>query len=516
MKRAMLFAALAVMLVFVSVQSYALEGGEYTTPDAWSQHFSFGGVKYNTGGMSIGSGSLDATLTSRTGYRTFKDDDLFEEFIYLRMKADDFKVANGVIRANVFGRYGVASEDFKAGEFNPTKNGFYVERKNDSGSFRLYSASIEVDKVIPFTNLRLGRFYMNHLTTRLIDGADVQANLKDDMVNVYAFYGMPVSFYVGNPRTTAYGGGFGVQPIDFLKLRAEYTMFSYDKDSSTWLADFMSNASYTGAKTLKYNEKDTSLFKARVDANVLDLAKVYVDYAYVDPASIIELGFLSDLPTRTSLFGSAVFYTDYIDERANTFLNAFSNTLGQEGKNTLLTGQIAQGVTDWLVLTVGGKGKIISGDVAYAHRDFANVYGSVDLNGLFDPNLYISINGGYWFAPGDGKFKEESTFQVGGQASYAINKIDIWAGTSFEMFSYYATDIALQTKPTYERRKQYEQNARSFYLGGQYTMDQLGPLNQAVVGLDLSANSSDVYNKLNDKLKDEWDMRVELNLNVVL
>ncbi|MDR2400528.1 MAG: hypothetical protein LBD73_02620, partial [Deferribacteraceae bacterium] len=95
-------------------KAYALEGGEYTPPSAWSQHHSFGGSRYNYGGASIGGGSFDATVTSRTVYRSFKDDAL-SEYAYLRLKLSDLPAASGSLNAALYLRGAFASEEFDTG-----------------------------------------------------------------------------------------------------------------------------------------------------------------------------------------------------------------------------------------------------------------------------------------------------------------------------------------------------------------------------------------------------------------
>jgi hypothetical protein len=489
---------LALLLASIGVTAFAVEGGDYQTPDTWKQHYSLSGVKYNTDGASVAGGDLDATISSRTSIRSF-DDSLVEEYLYLRLKLANIDLAGGNVGANLYFRGGFSGEEFEPGPFNSTKNAFYVERNDETIALRLYQANVVLDDLIPQTAVTLGRFYLNHIDTQLVDGADVTVHLLDDMLGIYALYGMPVSFYTKSPSTTLFGGGVDLKPIDILRIRAEYLSYSYDDGDY----DFQNG-----------------ILKARADAKVLDVVSVYLNYKVIDSVSDAELGAIVDLPPiaeplgGTTVFASARIISDYYDEETSQFVDPFGTGLGQEGKNTLLSAELYQGLLEWLAISVGVQGKLISGDPSYAHREFSHVYGAVDFNGLFDPNLFIQINGGSWLAPADKSLKEESTFQIGGQVSYRLSAIDLWLGTNFQKYAYYfANELNPQSALTRGRlTKYFEQDARSFYLGGQYNLENIG----LTVGADLSFTSSSVYSAYNDDFNDTFDTRVEITLNWTL
>jgi hypothetical protein len=471
--------------------SYALESGEYTTPAAWSQHHSFGGSRYNYGGASIGGGSFDTTVTSRTVYRSFKDD-LLSEYAYLRLKLSDLPVASGSLNASLYLRGAFASEEFDTG-FNPLKDSLYSEREGNASTLRVYQANISADSVIPNTVLTVGRQYISHIDTEHADGADAKVYLMGEKLSLHAFYALPVSYYAESPDTSIYGGGLEARPLDNLRLRGEYE----------------------GYKDDKYGYQN-NLVRFRADGKIGKSGTVYLNYRLLESVNDIELGTVLDFkPVISGLGGTTVTASvrtmdDYYDEETTNFINRYNTSLGQEGKNTLLSGQIIQGVFSWLSVSIGGEGKLIGGDADYAHREFSHVFGSIDLINLTE-GLYIQLNGSSWLAPADGKLKEESTFQLGGQASYAVDEaFEIWAGTSFQKYYYYIPEEL--TGYSLIRRKSYEEDGRSFYIGCQYIFEELG----LSAAFDITYTASSVYESVSDEFNDREDITAQLNLSWAL
>jgi hypothetical protein len=468
--------------------SYALEGGEYQTPSSWSQHHSFGGGKYNTGGASLGGGSFDLSVTSRTVYRSF-DDNVISEYGYLRMKLSDLEVGSGMMSAGLYLRGALASEEFDTG-FNPLKDSLYSEREANSTSLRVYLANVSADGVIPNTLLTVGRQYINHIDLEHADGADANVYVMGEKLVLNAFYALPVSYYADSPETTVYGGGLDARPVDNLRLRGEYVGYNDDK------YEFQNN-----------------LFKFRADGKIGSVGTVYLNYKLLDSVNDAELGTVLDFKPfvagigGTTLSGSVRMIDDLYDEETTNFINRYNTSLGQEGKNTILSGQLVQGVFDWLAFSVGGEGKLISGDASYAHREFSHVFGSIDFINLID-GLYIQLNGDNWLAPEDGKMKEESTFGFGGQITYSMENSDVWAGTSFQKYYYYIPEEL--TGYSAIRRKSYEEDGRSFYVGCEYRIDSWG----LAASFDITFTSSSVY--LEGDFNNKEDITAQLNLNWAL
>jgi hypothetical protein len=493
MKRTEMLIAIYIVLflgVFLITGSFALEGGEYQTPNSWKQHHSFGGVKYNTGGVNLNGTEFDATVTSRTVQRSFRDD-LTEEFAYLRLRLGNIKAADGTVGFSLYARGGYASEEFKLEDFNAAKNGFYTERQDDLLALRVYQANAVFDEVIPLTALTLGRQYLSHIDTMLADGGNAELSLFDKKLKVYALYAMPVSFYVSDPDTYVYGGGVDTA-VSIIRARAEY--LGYDDGKKDYRND---------------------VIKARLDGN-LSFGNIYLSYKNIDSANDIQAGTVLDFAPvingmgGTTITASVRTITDYYGEEVTAFLDSYNTSLGQEGKNTVIAGDISQGLLSWLVLTVGGEGKIIEGEPNYAHREFSHLYTNIDLNGLFSPNLYIKVTGDSWLAPKDKGLKEESTFQIGGEISYSAEELAIWAGTAFQKYRYYIPDERLSYPAPLLKR--FEENARTFYLGGEYAFLGSG----LTVAADVSVTSSSVFSAYNDEFNDSADTRVELILNWVL
>jgi hypothetical protein len=474
-------------------KSYALEGGDYTTPVSWSQHHSFGGTKYSTGGASIGGGEFDASVTSRTLYRSFKDD-MISEYAYLRLKLSDLPAASGSASASIYFRGGFASEEFNPG-FNPLKDSFYSERER--ASLRVYLANISVDSVIPNTLITLGRQYITHIDTEHVDGADAKVYLIGEKLSLHAFYALPVSYYAESPDTTVYGGGLEARPLASLRLRGEYEGYKDDKDSC-----------------------DNNLIRFRADAKVGRVGTVYLNYRLLDGVHDAELGTVLDFkPIMDAVGGTTITASvrtidDYYKEATTNFINRYSTSLGQEGKNTLLSGQLIQGVFNWLSVSIGGEGKIIGGTADYAHREFSHVFGSVDLINLTE-GLYIQLNGSTWLAPADGKLKEESTFQLGGQVSYSTNanlndSLEVWAGTAFNKYYYHIPEEFAGYSVIV--RKSYEEDGRNFYIGCEYGFKKFG----LTAALELSHTASSVYDSASGGFNGREDITAQLNLNWVL
>jgi hypothetical protein len=482
---------ICIFSIFFAVHSYALEGEDYQTPVRWSQHHSFGGTKYNTGGASIGGGDFDASVTSRTVYRSFKDD-MITEYAYLRLKLSDLPVASGSASASIYFRSGFASEEFDTG-FNPLKDSFYSERESKASSLRVYLANISVDSVIPNTLVTLGRQYISHIDTEHVDGADAKVYLMGEKLSIHAFYALPVSYYAESPDVTVYGGGLDARPLANLRLRGEYEGYKDDKDGY-----------------------DNNLIRFRADAKVGRIGTVYLNYRLLDGVHDAELGTVLDFKPITDAVGGTTITAsvrtidDYYEEDTTNFINRYSTSLGQEGKNTFLSGQLIQGVFDWLSVSIGGEGKIISGAADYAHREFSHVFGSVDLINL-TKGLYIQLNGSSWLAPADGKLKEESTFQLGGQVSYsASDDFEVWAGTAFNKYYYYIPEEFAGYSVIL--RKSYEEDGRSFYIGCEYSFKKFG----LTAALDISYTAASVYDIASGGFNDRKDLTAQMNLNWVL
>jgi hypothetical protein len=472
--------------------SFALEGGGYQTPGSWNQHHSFGGGRYNTGGVSVGGGNFDLSLTSRTVYRSFKDD-VISEYGYIRMKLSDLEVASGMMSAGLYLRGAIASEGFNTG-FNPLKDSLYSEREANSTSLRIYLANVSADGVVPNTLITVGRQYINHIDVEHADGADANVFILGEKLVLNAFYALPVSYYADSSDTTVYGGGIDARPFDNLRLRGEYVGYHDDK------YDFRNN-----------------LFKFRADGKIIStggsVGTVYLNYKLLDSVNDAELGTVLDFKPvapgigGTTLTGSVRMIDSLYDEKTTNFINRYNTSLGQEGNNTILSGQVVQGVFDWLAVSIGGERKVISGGASYAHREFSHVFGSIDLINLID-GIYIQLNGDNWLAPEDGKMKEEGTFQFGGQVTYSMENSDVWAGTSFQKYYYHIPEEF--TGYTVIHRKSYEEDGRSFYIGGEYRIDSWG----LAASFDVTFTSSSIYQE--GGFNNKEDITAQLNLNWAL
>ncbi|MDR2401701.1 MAG: hypothetical protein LBD73_08645 [Deferribacteraceae bacterium] len=87
---------------------------------------------------------------------------------------------------------------------------------------------------------------------------------------------------------------------------------------------------------------------------------------------------------------------------------------------------------------------------------------------------------------------------------------EIWAGTSFQKYYYYIPEEL--TGYSLIRRKSYEEDGRSFYIGCQYSFEDLG----LTAALDISYTASSVYESVSDDFNDKEDITAQLNLNWVL
>jgi hypothetical protein len=478
--------------VFFCLNSFALEGGEYQTPNTWKRHYSVGGIKYSAGSVAPGGAEVALTAASRTVYRYFEDS-LTEEFAYLRLKAGNIEAAGGDIAFNLYLRGGYASEKFEPETFSASRNGFYAERKDDLSALRVYQGNAVFEDIIPLTAVTLGRQYLSHIDTQLADGGNIDVSLFKKRLTLHALYALPVSFYATDPHTYIYGGGADASPSDFLRIRAEYQ--AYDDRTQEYRND---------------------VIKARIDGKIPP-GNLYLNYKRIDSANDIQAGAILDFkPVVEGLGGtvitaSARTITDSYGEEVTLFLDPYSTSLGQEGKNTILAGEISQGIREWLAVSIGGEGKIIAGDADYAHRDFSRVYASIDLNGVFSPTIYIKISGDIWTAPKDGNLKEESTFQIGGEISWSLGDFALWGGTNFQKYRYYYPEEE-RTVFLAPSLKRFEEDARTFYLGGEYTLSGTG----LTIGADISVVSSSVYSAYNNDFNDSMDTRAELMLNWVL
>lgn len=413
-----------IITVLFSIPALAYTGEAYTTPNSWSMHVSAYGVKSSIKGLNFGdNGTLKIGLTTR-GQLRFADDTDWSIYQYARLRLSDSKVGNGVINMNINLR-GAYDDVPSIGDnkYHQFYDGLYTARKyneftrnseNMDGDFRIYQANIELNKVIPFTDISLGRIYLASFDGYKIDGLNIKVDpVKYFNLNVY--YGLPVSYY-SDLQTQLVGAAFKI-PIEQsgTKLRGEYSYFIHEDGG----------------------DLNTSVLRGRIDqslnfTNILN-ASLYIEGAIIGQAMIYDIGLDANIDkSKTGISAYIMGQYDKNKDAINPYVSMYTSLLSGEREYVMGGVMLTQGITDYLVIGVGYEGRYNFNE-AYGDRDYHRVFGNIDLVGLIHKNNYLSLIIDY-YKVAQYKRLDENAKIMGGFRMIQVftDKVEAWLGVNVQ------------------------------------------------------------------------------------
>lgn len=457
-----------VLLLALTGSAYAFEADGYTTPNSWSEHVSPGQFKQSYTGIGLTQDSkLYMTLTTRFRLKSddyANDQDLYQ---YIRMNTDAVKLGNGTVKFSAFGRI---ADDIDGAQGKQWADKYYysqrdmldTEENGNSMTSRLYTGYAEFDNVIANTTANIGRFYLNHLNTFQLDGADATVKLGDS-VSVYAFGGRPVSYFYDLDGDSLEGVGLSGNYMQKTKLDAEYIHLDVQDLTDNYSKIRLAQLFNGGSVVLGYT-----------NLNSADTVNADADYEIASTGTILTAGYEGLL--------------DNMDSDKTYVVNPLTYTLLDQSKYNKYKASVYQSFLDHFVAGIIYETRDVRGEENFDNRNYDRYTFKFDINGLPTEDTYISLSADKWSIDATGDTKSNDRMQYSAQVSQKINsQVDMWLGTSFNRYEYdYLTD----------KRKD---SVRSYYVGGQYQ-----PNTRMSFMLDLSREDTDFYDDVDSDLKTSY------------
>ncbi len=460
---------------------FAYVGDEYVTPDSWNKHINANGIRAFTGGLSVGeSSTLKMGYTTRIQVRHSGDTNwaLYE---YARLRLTGTQVGNGELNLNLNMR-GAYNNTPAVGDrqFHKFYSGLYASRQFNEftgtkevleGDFRIYQANIELNKVIPLTDVVLGRLYLEPIDGYKIDGLQFKVD-PSEYFKMGVYYGLPVSYY-SNLKTHVVGTNIEV-PISATdtKLQAAYSYFMNYEDSD-------------------YN---THVARLRLDQN-LNYEKV--NAAIYAEADVIGEAFLYEAGFDTNITASKTGISAYISGQAtvndgpvNTYVSLYEG-LVSSSKYVMGGVRLTQGIKDFMVVGLGYEGRYNT-TIAYGDRDYHRVTGNVDLIGLIHRNNYLSFIVDYFNVAALGH-QNASQKVLGGfrMTQVFFEGLEAWMGVNVQNFQYRNSPIRMSgMSQGYDLINQRERNENTTlaYIGALYK-----PVEWVAIQMDYMFEYADLF-----------------------
>lgn len=481
-KRLSILSALFVLISY-SIPVYAYVGDAYVTPDSWSRHLSAYGVKSSINGLDFGdSGTLKIGLTTRAQLR-YADEDDWSIYQYAKLRLGGSKVGDGVINMNINVRG--AYDDMPVigdNKYHQFYDGLYTARKyneftrsseNMDGDFRIYQANIELNKVIPLTDVSLGRIYLTAFNGYKIDGV----NIKIDPVkylNLNLYYGLPVSYY-SNLKTQVAGVSFEI-PVEQsgTKIRGEYSYFMHEDGG----------------------DLNTHVLHGRIDQslNFTDIlnASIYAEGAVIGKAMVYDIGLEANIDkSKTGISAYVMGQYDKNDGAINPYVSMYESLLSGEREYVMGGVMITQGITDYLMLGVGYEGRFNFNE-AYGDRDYHRVFGNIDLVGLIHRNNYLSLIVDYYKVAQYQRLDENAQIMGGFRMTQVFtDKIEAWIGVNVQNYQYHRSPVKLyqwETLGQITNQNLLNENITVAYIGGMWQVTDW-----CVLQLDYTFEYADLF-----------------------
>lgn len=481
MKLGKLTKLLALVLCFIPVSVFAYVGDEYVTPDSWNKHINANGIRSFTGGISVGdSGTLKMGYTTRAQVK-HSGDTSWSIYEYARLRLSGTQVGNGELNLNINMR-GAYNNTPAVGDkkYHKFYSGLYASRQFNEftgtkevldGDFRIYQANIELNKVIPLSDLVLGRLYLEPIDGYKIDGLSFKVD-PSEYFKIGVYYGLPVSYY-SNLKTHVVGTNMEI-PVSATgtKVQLAYSYFMGFENSN----------------------ENTHVARARVDQNLnYDMvnANIYAEADVIGKAFVYELGF------DTNVTASKTGISAYINGQATTNDSPINNYVslyeGMMSSSKYVMGglKVTQGIKDFMVIGLGYEGRFNS-TIAYGDRDYHRVTGNIDLVGLIHRNNYLSLIVDYFNVAALGH-QQASERVLGGfrMTQVFFDGLEAWMGVNVQNFQYRNNPIKMsgmsQGFDAFNNRL-VNQNTTVAYIGGLYK-----PVDWCAIQLDYMFEYADLF-----------------------
>ncbi|WP_211204084.1 hypothetical protein [Denitrovibrio acetiphilus] len=458
--------------------AFSFNNDSYTTPDSWAQHVTTGKIVKSTEGTWLTEDtSLYTTLTTRLRLKSneyAEDSDVYQ---YIRMHTDPVKLGDGIVKFSAYGRIatdinGNPDKDWTSSYYYNQQDILDAELDKNDPAGRLYQAYAQFDGVIRNTKLNAGRFYLEHLNTFQVDGGDLTVNAGKNF-KVYAFGGLPVSYYYDFDNASVYGVGAQGAFAENTRIQAEYTAMDIDDIDDDYTQIRLIQAIPNGSVMLGFSTlNDAATYSADID--------------YQIPATntIITLGYEK--------------LNDNIEGSDKTYLvNPITYALMDQSKYSRYKASVYQAFLDYFVAGVSYETKSVDGDEDFDNRDFRKYGFKFDINGLPTEKTYISISADKWDIDETSTTDDNNRFQYGLQISQGITEqISMWAGTSFSRYEYdYLTDTR-------------KDSVRSYYVGAEYQPNEM-----FAVMADITREETDFYDDIDSDLSKSYTVELWANVS---
>lgn len=446
----------------------AFEADGYTTPDNWSMQTTPGQFKQSMTGVGLTKDSrLYMTLTTRLRLKSDEYADDQDIYQYLRMHTDSVKLGSGTVKAAAFGRFakdldGTSGKDWTKNYFYSQRDILDTEEEMSDFSPRLYHGYVQFDGVVKNTQANLGRFYLEHLNSFQLDGADATVKVAD-MLSIYAYGGRPVSYYYDLDGDSVYGAGAVLNYKGKTKLEGEYSRIDVQDLEDDYYRVRFTQMIPNGYVMVGYT-----------DLNDAGTVNVDFDYEFAKTGTIITLGYEG--------------MNDTVDSEKTYVVNPLTYTLLPESKYNKYKASVYQAFAKHFAAGVSYETKSVDGSENFDNRDYDKYGVKFDINGLPHPDTYISFTADKWDVNSASGNDDDNRMAYGFQIGQKVSeKVDVWAGSSFGRYEYdYATD----------KRKD---SVRSYYIGGQYQ-----PTKVLSFMADVSREDTDFYDDVDSSLSKNY------------
>lgn len=460
-----------ICLLFLSITYSYAQDAAYVTPDSWSKHITANGVKASTSGVSADGANVKFGLTTRGQLRFSSENDV-NLYQYLRARVSGIEQGNGEVNINLNIRGGWDSVPRPTPrEYHAYYDGMDISRDRGDIDFRIYQANIELNELIPFTDLHLGRVYLPTFDSYKIDGGNVKFNVND-WFNINAFYGLPVSYY-SDLNTQVAGGGVDI-PIENIgtRIRGEYSYFMHNDGGD-------------------YN---THVAKLRVDQRV-PYVNIYAQGNLIGKAWTYETGLDGNIDvSRTGFSAYIMGQANKNDGDINPYVGMYESELGVVSEYFMGGFQVTQGITDYVMLAAGFEGRYNFSE-NYGDRDYYRAFLTLDLVGLIHRNNFLSIIADYYTIAKYKRQNENSKLLVGLRMTQVINEnIELWLGANVMNYQYRANPIkyySVETGFSGISQAKEEDNTTLAYIGGMWK-----PTDWCMLQIDYTFEYSDIFDKV--------------------
>jgi hypothetical protein len=478
MKRLFSVSVLSLFLVSVFVFSgYCFDDDSYNTPDHWSQHITSGRIVQSMEGVGLTPDtSLYTTLTTRLKLKSndyAEDNDVYQ---YVRMHTDSVALGKGTVKFSIYGRIaddidGYSDKQWGEKYYYSQRDILDSEQGDDTVAGRLYQGYANFDGVIEKTNLKVGRFYVDHVNSFQVDGGDLTVNVGE-YLDIYAYGGLPVSYFYDLDDSSLYGIGGVARLGENTKVKAEYTSMDIQDIEDDYTEVRLIQIIPGGNVMLGYkNLNDSDTFSADVDYGIA--------------------------ATNTIITFSYEKLNDDITSDKTYVTNPITYALMDQSKYSKYKASIYQAFMKYFVLGASYESKSVDGDENFDNRDFNKFGFKFDINGLPTKDTYISFTADKWDISSTSESDDNDRIYYGVQFGQKVaDKVDLWLGTSFSRYEYdYLTD----------KRKD---SVRSYYVGCDYQhSDTFGLM------VDVSREDTDFYDDIDDDLSKSYIVELWANLS---